>query len=81
MSQFFSYRPIVRRTEASAYLFEAWGLEYKPQTLAKLACTGGGPVFRKAGRYPLYDKADLDAWAKSLLSPRMTSTSTLENVK
>ena len=36
-------------------------------TLAKLACVGGGPCFRKAGRWPLYSPADLDAWARDLL--------------
>jgi hypothetical protein len=65
----------MRRNQASLSLWEPWGLSDKPQTLAKFTVPGGGPVFRKAGRYPLYNKADLDAWAQSLL---MTSTSTFE---
>ena len=33
-------------------------------TLAKYACIGGGPAFRKAGKFPIYSRDDLDAWAK-----------------
>jgi excisionase family DNA binding protein len=32
------------------------------QTLAKLRCTGGSPLFYKVGRQVLYDRADLDTW-------------------
>jgi hypothetical protein len=51
------------------------GLDRAPSTLAKLAVIGGGPIFRRAGRVPLYSPEDLDAWAESLLSPPMRSTS------
>jgi hypothetical protein len=57
------------------YLRETHGLERAPSTLAKLAVIGGGPIFRRAGRVPLYSPEDLDAWAESLLSPPMRSTS------
>jgi hypothetical protein len=40
-----------------------------------LAVIGGGPIFRRAGRVPLYSTADLDAWVLSLLSGPMRSTS------
>ena len=63
------------RKAASAYLFEAWGLKRSPNYLAKLAVIGGGPPFRKAGRAPLYTTDDLDAWAVSLIGPRVGSTS------
>jgi hypothetical protein len=33
------------------------------KSLAKLACTGGGAEFRKAGPITLYEPAVLDAWA------------------
>jgi len=69
-------RPL-RRKEASAYLFERYGIERKTGTLAKLAVLGGGPVFRKAGRVPLYERSDLDAWAASQIGPRQRSTSDL----
>ncbi len=36
------------------------GLACSPRWLAKLAVIGGGPIFRKAGRTPIYARADLD---------------------
>jgi hypothetical protein len=38
---------------------------------------GGGPPFRKAGRYPLYHPDDLDVWVDGKLSDLVTSTSAL----
>ena len=66
---------LLRRKAASDYLRETHGLERAPSTLAKLAVIGGGPIFRHAGRIPLYSPEDLDAWAESLLSAPMRSTS------
>ena len=66
---------LLRRKAASDYLRETHGLERAPSTLAKLAVIGGGPVFRRAGRIPLYSPDDLDCWAESLLSAPMRSTS------
>jgi hypothetical protein len=66
---------LLRRKAASEYLHEAHGLDRAPSTLAKLAVTGDGPVFRRLGRIPLYAPADLDAYVTSKLSPRMRSTS------
>ncbi len=65
----------LRRTEASVYLKETWGIDRAPSTLAKLATIGGGPRFEKANRIPLYSPEFLDEWARSILSPPMTSTS------
>lgn len=65
----------LRRAEASIYLKQRHGIDRAPQTLAKLACIGGGPTFRHFGRTPLYAPADLDAWAASLLSPAKTFAS------
>jgi hypothetical protein len=42
------------RTEAAEYLGETWGIRRSPKTLQKLASVGGGPVFRKIGRHPVY---------------------------
>ena len=67
--------PRRRRAEASSYLKEKWGIDRKPSTLAKLACLGGGPRFEIAGRFPLYTDLELDAWARSILSPLKSSTS------
>ncbi len=69
--------PMKRRTAAARYIVERHGIPCSPNTLAKLACIGGGPAFYKAGRIPLYADADLDAWAASRLSRRVTSTSEL----
>ena len=69
-------RPL-RRNEASDYLLDRWGISRKPATLAKLACVGGGPRFRVAGRTPIYETDDLDAFAASITSPPVGSTSEL----
>jgi len=33
-----------------------------PHTLNRMRVTGEGPLYAKAGRRVLYDRADLDAW-------------------
>jgi hypothetical protein len=48
-----------------------------PATLAKKAVVGGGPAYKLAGKFPIYAQDDLDAWAKSRLSERVSSTSEL----
>jgi len=65
----------LRRKAASDYLHETHGLEWAPSTLAKLAVIGGGPIFQRIGRVPLYAPEDLDAWVASKLSAPMHSTS------
>ncbi len=67
----------LRRSEAATYLLETHGIRRAVGTLAKLAVVGGGPRFRVAGRTPLYAPDDLDAWAESILSPPVSSTSEL----
>jgi hypothetical protein len=52
-----------------------------PKTLAKLAVIGGGPLFRKAGRFPLYEILELDRFARGKLSPLVGSTSELDDRK
>ncbi len=65
----------LRRKHAAEYVRTEWGLPCACQTLAKLAVVGGGPVYRKAGRYPLYRTEDLDRWAQSKIgSPRGSTT-------
>ena len=76
-----SPEPRVRRKEAARYLTDVWGIPMSPKTLAKLAVTGGGPQYRKAGRLPLYEIAVLDAFARSKLSPLVSSTSQLEGLR
>jgi integrase len=65
----------LRRKDAAEYVRSNWGLPCAPQTLAKLAVVGGGPVFQKAGRYPLYLPHNLDDWAQSKIGKPQRSTS------
>jgi hypothetical protein len=62
----------LRRSEAAAYIANRYGFPCSRQWLAKL---GGGPVFRKAGRYPIYQPEDLDRWAQARIGPAQRSTS------
>lgn len=68
-------KPRLRRTEASAYLLQRHGVTMAPRTLAKLACIGGGPAFRRDGRIPVYDRSELDRWALARLGEPVSSTS------
>ena len=65
----------MRRQSAARYIRERWGLPCQATWLAKLAVVGGGPLFRRSGRFPVYTKQDLDAWAQSRLSGPLRSTS------
>lgn len=58
---------LLRRKEAAEYLQDKLGA-YTVETLAKLACVGGGPRFVKVGPYPLYRPEDLDGWIVSRMS-------------
>jgi hypothetical protein len=71
----------VSRKGASAYLHEEWGITRSPKTLAKYATEGGGPSFRKDGKQALYDRADLNTYAESILSPLVKSTSELATLE
>jgi hypothetical protein len=67
----------LRRDEAASYVRAKYGFPCSKQWLARLAVIGGGPAFRKAGRFPLYDTPDLDAWAQSKIGPRVQTTAEL----
>jgi len=67
----------MRRADAARYIREAHGIPCAPATLAKYACIGGGPAFRKAGKFPIYSRDDLDAWAHQRLGELVRSTSDL----
>jgi hypothetical protein len=66
---------LLRRKAASRYLLEMHGVVRAPSTLAKYAVIGGGPVFRRLGRDPVYTTLHLDHWVASKLSGEMRSTS------
>lgn len=65
----------LRRADAASYVQKSYGFPCSPQWLAKLAVVGGGPLFHKAGRTPLYAPADLDAWARARIGRPRQSTS------
>ena len=68
----------LRRSEASQYLLNIWGISRTVKTLAKLAVTGAGPRFQKDGRIPLYMEEWLDEWARDQLGPPVSSTAELK---
>jgi hypothetical protein len=65
----------LRRVDAADYVRKIWGIPCSPKWLAKLAVIGGGPIFRKAGRFPIYLPSDLDAWADARIGEPRRSTS------
>ena len=69
----------LRRKFAAKYVQDEHGQPCSPKTLAKLAVVGGGPAYRKAGKFPLYEPDDLDEWALAKLSPKVRSSSEFRN--
>ena len=65
----------LRRDEAARYIQAVYGFSCSRQWLAKLAVIGGGPVYRKAGRTPIYAPDDLDAWASARIGKPQRSSS------
>lgn len=68
-------KPRLRRCEASTYLEQRHGLTVAVATLAKYATIGGGPAFKRFGRFPLYEPAALDSWVAQKLGRTAASTS------
>ena len=66
----------LRREAAANYLLSRYGFGTKA-SLDKWACCGGGPRFRKIGRFPVYEARHLDEWALQRLGGLQTSTSDL----
>jgi hypothetical protein len=64
----------LRRKQAGEYLKSKYGFGSE-KTLAKLACIGGGPEFRKAGPAAIYEPPKLDEWALSKIGAPQRSTS------
>ena len=70
-----------RRSAASGYLSEKYGISISAKTLAKWACVASdGPEYRMFGRTPLYPKSSLDAWALKRLGPLVRSTTEAANL-
>jgi len=68
-----SKRPF-RRSQAANYVTDTYNVPCSSRTLAKLACVGGGPLYRLAGRFPLYEPEDLDAWVRARMSAKRRTT-------
>jgi hypothetical protein len=62
------------RREAAQWLTDN-GYRTAEASLAKLASVGGGPVFEKFGRKPLYTEAGLLAWVASRTTRPRQNTS------
>ena len=60
----------LRPSAASEYLFVRHGIRRTEGSLARERVTGTGPRFRRAGRDIVYERAALDEWAQSRLSPQ-----------
>lgn len=65
----------LRRADAAAYIRAKYAIPCSRQLLAKLAVVGGGPVYRRAGRFPIYEARELDRWALARFGPSQRSTS------
>jgi hypothetical protein len=67
---------LFRRSEASAYLKDTWGVNFAHKTLAKIACTSSdGPEMHYIGRIPYYSQKGLDEFAQKKIGPACRSTS------
>ena len=67
---------LLRRNEVARALTDS-GYPTATSTLAWLASMGGGPIFSKYGRFPVYRWGDALDWAVSRLSRPVKSTSEL----
>jgi hypothetical protein len=70
---------LYRRSDASAYLKDTWGVTFAPKTLAKIACiSSDGPEMHYIGRIPYYSQRGLDEFAQNKIGPACRSTSDRE---
>jgi hypothetical protein len=72
-------KPVVFHTRKSAaeHLKKKQGAPISESTLAKWAVDGRGPPFRRIGRNAIYEETDLDLFALSRMTPKISSTSEL----
>lgn len=60
--------------EEAAGVLTRHGFTTTAATLATKRVRGGGPQFRRYGRYVRYAEADLMTWAEAQISPPYSST-------
>ena len=67
----------MRRQVASRYLKVEHGIDFAPATMARYFCqrSDGPPAYIAGGRFPLYPRTELDAWAAKRLGKLRRSTS------
>lgn len=65
-------------TKGNAQALTEAGYPTSANSLATWASRGGGPPFRKFGKYRLYRWGDSLEWARSRLGPVVASTSELD---
>jgi hypothetical protein len=68
---------LLTRRDTAAALTEA-GYRTSPETLATLTSRGGGPPYRKYGRWPIYRWGDSLDWARSRTTRPVRSTAELD---
>jgi hypothetical protein len=66
---------LYRTSGASEYLRDRYGINRAASYLQKLRVVGGGPDSDASGRATWLTRRPLDAWARSLISKPMRSTS------
>ena len=71
--------PLFRRAPAARYVEETYRVPCSPKTSEDRLRELGGPAVRLAGRFPLYPKSGLDAWAQKI-GPLVRSTSEVRRV-
>jgi hypothetical protein len=74
MSAFHDGAVLLDRRAAAEFLTSK-GYRIAVATLAKLACIGGGPLFKHWGRKPIYRTTDLLEWVEAKTSGPKRSTS------
>jgi hypothetical protein len=68
------------RHESAAYLLQVHGIRAGYTSLANFAVSGTGPKFSRQGKpggRVIYHRDDLDTWAKTRKSRRVSSTAEL----
>jgi hypothetical protein len=64
-----------RSREASAFLAERFGLHVSVPALDTRVTRGGGPPYRKWGKFRVYEEGDLIAWVAVRLGAPLGSSS------
>jgi hypothetical protein len=75
------FPPLMRRETVAEYVRSVLKQPLTKTTLATMATRGGGPPFHKFGSVVLYDRDDVDRWARERLGQAVSSTSELRELQ